>query len=112
MVPGTLRQPLLRLHVLLLACTEALTNALKHAGGGEFELRRIGSRAQCVIRDRGRGIDFDRLPKATLVPGYSTMTGSLGAGFTVMLEVCDSVLLSTGAHGTIVVLQMAESAPD
>ena len=95
---------------LLLACAEALTNALKHAGGGELEVRRVGNRVQCVVRDQGPGIDFASLPKATLVHGYSTMASSLGAGFTIMLEVCDSVLMSTGPHGTTIVLQMDASA--
>jgi len=95
---------------LLLAVTEALTNALRHAGAGEFEVRRVGTRAQCVIRDSGPGIDFGSLPRATLTTGYSTKPPSLGAGFTIMLETCDSVLLHTGPEGTTVVLQMDQAA--
>jgi len=90
---------------LLLAASEALTNALKHAGGGTLEIRKMDSRVQIVVTDDGRGIDFATLPRATLVSGYSTMNASLGVGFTIMLEVCDSVLLCTGQQGTTVVLQ-------
>jgi anti-sigma regulatory factor (Ser/Thr protein kinase) len=90
---------------LLLAASEALTNALKHAGGGTLEIRKMDGRVQIVICDEGSGIDFATLPRATLVSGYSTMNASLGVGFTIMLEVCDSVLLSTGPQGTTVVLQ-------
>jgi PAS domain S-box-containing protein len=92
----------------VLACAEAMANALKHAGGGRIELRRAGEKDQAVICDHGPGIGFGTLPKATLLPGYSTMASSLGMGFTMMLETCDDVLLTTGHHGTTVVLEMRE----
>lgn len=89
----------------MLAASEALTNAVKHGGGGEYSLHRSGDCLQIVVRDFGPGIDFRQLPKATLVQGFST-TSTMGLGFTIMLEVCDRVLLTTDADGTVVVLEI------
>jgi anti-sigma regulatory factor (Ser/Thr protein kinase) len=90
---------------LILATGEALTNALKHGGGGRYGVYRSDGCLQIEVSDSGPGIDFRSLPKATLVSGYST-TNTLGLGFTVMLEVCDRVLLSTHDRGTTVVLEL------
>lgn len=92
-----------RLMGLEVSLSEAATNALKHAGGGEITIRRNGDSLQAVVTDEGPGIDFSLLPKAALVTGFSTQV-SLGLGFTFMLEYCDRVLLSTGSEGTSVVL--------
>jgi anti-sigma regulatory factor (Ser/Thr protein kinase) len=93
----------------VLAVTEALTNALKHAGAGEYRVCRTTDSVQVVIRDSGPGIDFHLLPKATLIQGFST-TKTMGMGFTIMLEVCDRVLLATSASGSVVVLELKLAA--
>jgi anti-sigma regulatory factor (Ser/Thr protein kinase) len=93
----------------VLAVTEALTNALKHAGAGEYWVCRTADSVQVVIRDSGPGIDFHLLPKATLIQGFST-TKTMGMGFTIMLEVCDRVLLATSASGSVVVLELKLAA--
>jgi anti-sigma regulatory factor (Ser/Thr protein kinase)/PAS domain-containing protein len=85
---------------------EALVNALRHAGGGIYQLHAHGDVLQVVIRDEGPGIDFRTLPKATLQRGFSTAS-SLGMGFTIMLQVCERVLLSTHPGRTTVVLEFA-----
>jgi len=85
---------------------EGLTNAIKHGGGGNYEARARDSVVQVVIRDKGRGVDFTTLPRATLEAGFSTK-GTLGLGFTIMLEMADRVLLSTQPSGTILVLERA-----
>jgi hypothetical protein len=46
------------------------------------------------------------LPRATLVPGFST-AASLGLGFTIMLQLCERVLLTTRPGHTVVVLEFA-----
>ena len=89
----------------VLAASEALTNTLKHAGGGRYEIRRTPGRVQVVVSDSGPGIHFRTLPRATLVPGFSTQQ-TLGMGFTIMLDVCDRVLLATQAGFTAVVLEV------
>lgn len=89
---------------LLTPVCEALNNVLKHAGGGEYQVFETAGRAQVMVADDGPGIDFRRLPKATLVPGYSTVA-SLGMGFTIMLQLCERVLLSTRPGRTVVVLE-------
>ncbi|MDP1807936.1 MAG: phosphatase RsbU N-terminal domain-containing protein [Actinomycetota bacterium] len=90
---------------LVLAADEALVNAVKHAGGGNYRVFKDGRNAQVLISDSGPGIDFSILPKATLMAGFSTKR-TLGMGFSVMLDFCGRVLLATGAGGTSVVLEM------
>lgn len=89
---------------------EALANALKHAGGGTYQLFSTDGRLQVVVTDVGPGIDFHTLPRATLVSGFSTVS-SLGMGFTIMLQSCERVLLSTRPGRTTVVLELATTKP-
>lgn len=90
----------------VLATCEAMTNAMKHGRDGEYAVYRTSDSIQIVVRDRGPGIDFATLPRATLLPGFSTQT-SLGMGFTIMLDVADRVLLSTQPELTEVVLEVS-----
>lgn len=89
---------------LVLASSEALTNALKHAGRGWYGVRRDPDRVCVIVVDHGPGIDFSNLPKATLLPGYSTEQ-TLGMGFTLMIQLTDRLLLCTGARGTRLALE-------
>lgn len=89
---------------------EALVNALRHAGGGTYQLFARDDRLQVLIRDEGPGIDFRTLPRATLQRGFSTAS-SLGMGFTIMLQVCERVLLSTRPGRTSLVLEFAARQP-
>ena len=89
---------------LLSTVGEALDNALKHAGGGTYQAFARDDRLQVAISDDGPGIDFRTLPRATLVPGFST-AASLGMGFTIMLQLCARVLLTTRPGRTVVVLE-------
>lgn len=86
---------------------EALVNALRHAGGGSYQVLARDDRLQVLVRDDGPGIDFRTLPRATLQAGFSTAS-SLGMGFTIMLQVCERVLLSTRPGRTSVVLEFAD----
>ena len=90
---------------LITPVCEALDNALKHAHGGTFQVFARDGCVQVAISDRGPGIDFRTLPRATLVRGFST-SASLGMGFTIMLNMCDRVLLSTRPGSTRVVLEL------
>jgi PAS domain S-box-containing protein len=96
----------LNLEEIITATGEAMTNAVKHSGGGQVSLFRYKNTLQVVIEDSGPGIDFSLLPKATLMAGFSTKQ-TLGIGFTIMLEFCDRLLLNTGPKGTTVVLEIA-----
>jgi PAS domain S-box-containing protein len=96
---------------LVLAASEATTNALKHGGHGTVELHDEDGVLQVVVRDEGPGIHFEDLPKLALVPGESTAV-SLGMGFTIMLANCERVALSTGETGTAVLAEcQCVSAP-
>jgi PAS domain-containing protein/anti-sigma regulatory factor (Ser/Thr protein kinase) len=94
---------------LLNAVCEAWNNALKHAGGGMYQVLATPTRLQVAVTDSGPGIDFRTLPRATLVPGFST-TATLGMGFTIMLQVCERVLLCTRKGLTVVVLEVSLTA--
>ena len=84
--------------------SEALDNALKHAGSGSYQVFARNGVLQVAIADEGPGIDFRTLPKATLVRGFST-AASLGMGFTIMLQLSERVLLATRPGHTQVVLE-------
>lgn len=85
---------------------EALNNALKHAGGGTYRVFAKDGSIQVLVRDHGPGIDFRSLPKATLVPGYST-AATLGMGFTIMMQLADRLLLSTRPGSTMLVIEIS-----
>jgi PAS domain S-box-containing protein len=91
---------------LLSPLCEALTNALKHARGATYRVFAKDGCVQVAIVDKGPGIDFRTLPRATLVRGFST-AASLGMGFTIMLQLCDRVLLCTRPGQTQVGLEWA-----
>ena len=96
---------------LLSTVGEALDNALKHAGGGTYRAYARDGNLQVAIADDGPGIDFRTLPRATLTPGFST-SASLGMGFTIMLQLCERVLLATRPGRTVVILEfIAASEP-
>jgi ligand-binding sensor protein/anti-sigma regulatory factor (Ser/Thr protein kinase) len=97
--PGSIRHT-----DLLSTAVEALDNALKHAGGGTYQVFATDDSLQIAIADEGPGIDFRTLPRATLVTGYST-AASLGMGFTIMLQLCERVLLTTRPGRTVVTLE-------
>ncbi len=96
---------------ILVSAGEITTNAIKHAGGCEVSIYRNESSIQLKVTDSGPGIDFSILPKATLVPGFSTEQ-SLGLGFSIILEICNRVLLTTQPGHTSVVLELDADASD
>ncbi len=85
---------------------EALNNAVKHAGCGEYAVYLRDSKLQLWVADSGPGIDFRTLPKAALVDGFSTAS-TLGMGFTIMLQLSDRVLVSTSPGHTVFVLELS-----
>jgi len=82
---------------------EAMTNAVKHASGGRVYAGIRGDELWVGVCDTGSGIGALTIPKATLRRGYSTKA-SMGMGYSIMLEVADRVMLSTGPEGTSVLL--------
>lgn len=92
-----------RLHDFVVAVGEAATNAIKHGACGNVYVGEEEDSVWVVISDKGGGIESLILPRAVLLRGFSTKP-SLGLGYSIMLEVCDRILLCTGEHGTTVVL--------
>lgn len=93
-----------RRHAIELCLSEALANALKHAGGGWWQARQSGDTVRIIVQDRGPGIKTSELARATLMQHYSTKN-SLGCGFTLMLYYADYLYLNTGPSGTTLALE-------
>ena len=87
-----------------LAIGEAASNAIKHGGGGRCTLSRTPQRLIARIADGGAGIPSEDLPATLLQSGFST-TISLGMGYTLMLELADTVWVATEPDGTILQLE-------
>jgi anti-sigma regulatory factor (Ser/Thr protein kinase)/CheY-like chemotaxis protein len=96
-----------------IAVGEAVTNALKHAGGGRVYVGSAGDEIWAGVSDGGPGIDSVVLPCAVLRRGFSTKP-SMGLGYSIMLDATDRMLLKTGPDGTTVVLVKSreEKVPD
>ena len=90
---------------LVVCACEALSNAVCHAGGARMSVVQTPETVRVCVADRGPGIDFQDLPRATLLRGYSTVKPSLGMGFSLMLELMDRVTLCTDPGGTTVILE-------
>ena len=98
-----------RIDDLLMCVTEAATNALKHAGGGTLSIWISDTKISALISDRGEGISPANLARATLEAGFSTQ-GTLGMGFTLMLAMCDTLMLATSPKGTEILIEIARPA--
>jgi anti-sigma regulatory factor (Ser/Thr protein kinase) len=100
----TLGWPPSRVYELQLCVGEAGTNAIRHAGTATFQAWAEGDEVTFRIADSGPGIDFNRIPSA-ISSGYSTGS-SLGMGFTLMLELADTIRLATDKRGTVLQLTL------
>jgi len=100
---------------LVTAANEAGMNAIVHVGAGvatvavEQNLAPQSGRVQVRVEDSGAGITLERLPRATLLKGYTT-AGTLGFGMKMMLSLVDRVYLLTGSTGTTVVLEQSRDS--
>lgn len=94
-----------RVYDFVLCVGEAITNAVKHANGGDASLHLTDGVLCFVVSDRGPGIDALALPELALKRGYSTAV-SLGMGYKTMISVADAVYLATGPGGTTVGIEM------
>lgn len=88
-----------------LCVSEAVTNVLKHATGGELRLARSKQGWTIVVTDNGPGIDFSVLPHSALMSGFSTKP-SLGLGFSAMLRVMHRVVIASTPQGVTLLLQL------
>lgn len=87
----------------LTALSEAVTNVVKHTPGGRV-LIYLGPRGpRFHVEDRGAGMDLSRLPSMVFVKGY-TESGSLGAGYSIMLRYMKRIEICTSPKGTALVL--------
>lgn len=102
-----------RANDLVMAVGEAGMNAVVHGGGGLADICADAALGivQVWIRDSGQGIEESTLHRAVLERGYSS-TGSLGHGFSMLLQTCDRVYLLTSAAGTTVVLEQEKNPLD
>lgn len=100
-----------RLETFMIGVGEAITNAIKHAAKGRVQAGIKDGSVWVGVADKGPGIASLILPRAMLLRGFSTKP-SLGLGYSIILEVCDRVLLKTGAQGTTVVLVRGLAEPE
>ena len=100
-----------RLHDFAVGVGEAVTNAIKHGVHGSVHVGGDDESVWVVASDQGSGIESLILPRAVLLRGFSTKP-SLGLGYSIMLEVCDRILLCTGESGTTVVLIKQKAEQD
>ena len=101
-----------RLSDLLVSVGEISTNAIKHASGGTCKVFLRDDEVIVVIEDEGKGIDFSKLARSTLMPGYSTMRRSLGFGFTIAIELSDRIHLVSDKSGTSIAIRKRFESPD
>jgi PAS domain S-box-containing protein len=92
-----------RLDSFMVGVGEAITNAIKHGVHGTVAIGEDATSVWVVVSDKGTGIESLILPRAVLLRGFSTKP-SLGLGYSIILDVSDRILLSTGEQGTSVVL--------
>jgi anti-sigma regulatory factor (Ser/Thr protein kinase) len=92
-----------QLEMLVVGLGEAIANALKHAEGGDVFAGCEDGRVWVGVADKGPGIAAFSLPSATLSCGSSSKL-SMGFGYSIMMNVSDQIMLSTGSEGTTVVL--------
>ena len=89
------------------ACVgEMLSNALRHAGGGEASFYNTDKRVLFVVSDTGPGIDSINVPDIAFVPGYTT-AGTGGLGYKLIIGSADKTYLATGPSGTTVAVEIS-----
>lgn len=95
---------------LITAAGEASMNAVVHGEQGAGRVCASENTVQVWISDKGKGIAFESLHRATLERGWTT-AGSMGHGFWLMLRACDRVYLLTGQEGTTTVIEQDRENP-
>jgi serine/threonine-protein kinase RsbW len=95
--------PVDSLDPLVLAVAEACNNAILHASGEAFALTLVveGTRATVTVSDMGAGFVP---PDRAQMPGPDVLGQR---GLALMHALVDSVQVSSGAHGTTVVLEQS-----
>lgn len=84
---------------LQLCVSEAATNVLKHAGSGGLEIRKMDDFLRIVVWDKGRGMDYDKLPHMIFLQGFSTKI-SMGVGISLIYKFAHKIYLTTSENGT------------
>lgn len=90
---------------LMLCVSEAGTNAVKHGGGGTMNIGFTEENGNLYIctQDHGPGINEAFLVDALFCAGASAKK-SFGFGFSIIMDLVDSVVMTTSTNGTGVLL--------
>jgi anti-sigma regulatory factor (Ser/Thr protein kinase) len=85
----------------ILAVNELITNAILHGGGGGcVRLWRHGDGLWCEIEDAGSGIPEQRLDRMRIPHPHER-----GHGLWLAHQICGNVHITTGLHGTQILLR-------
>jgi PAS domain S-box-containing protein len=99
-----------RIQDMIIGASEAAMNSIVHGGGGSAQIcSQDDGPIQVWLRDTGRGITMEQMPRAVLERGFTT-AGSMGHGMKMMLHTIDRIWLLSGRQGTTVVLEQSKSA--
>lgn len=90
---------------VLLCLSEAITNAIKHAGSGEVLIAIDGKELTLYVIDQGPGMDLEKLPYMVFINGFTTKI-SLGAGFSLMHHYMDKMIIGISKQGTYLALEI------
>ncbi|GEM_PF-1563525 len=85
---------------LVVVFGEAASNAIKHDVDGHCQVFTTPEGLVMRVSDRGPGIRTEQFPATLFESGFSTKV-SLGMGFTLMLQLADTIWLATGPEGTV-----------
>lgn len=92
-----------------LAFTELAANTLRHGRQGRMAVYQDSGGLSILAEDQGPGIPLHVLPSSLLVVGYTTVPGSLGAGFPTIIRVAETVTIATGDEGTTVLVRLTST---
>jgi len=95
----------LKTYNILLVFTELATNIVKHAVEGYASVYLNDDGLYMIFIDKGKGINLEKIPFITL-SNYSTIEGSLGFGFNICIELCNSIDMYTSSNGTSIIAFM------
>lgn len=92
-----------------LVFAELAANTLRHGRQGQMAVYRYNGGLAILAKDQGPGIPLHALPSSLLVKGYSTATGSLGAGYPMVIRLAKTLTIATSDQGTSILVRLTST---